>query len=119
MLQRMNILTSKKTTSGMLLAFALGLVSCATKKVEVPELRGPEVNPEEKVPEVAVPSPAVQVPFTGDGMRMPDMFGLPGESEFRATNPKLPAAEGESGAVISRPPTDPPARVKVPAETAE
>jgi len=66
---------------------------------------------EPQVEALAVP----ELPLTGlpdDGIRMPEMLNMPSDGEFRATNPALPKTSGETGAVISRPPTDPPSRVK-------
>lgn len=115
----MNISTSKQSASAIVVGFALAVASCATQKAALPESPAKVEAAEEKPADVVAESPAQNLPFEGDGMRMPDMFGLPGEGEFRATNPKLPQATGESGAVISRPPTDPPSRVKTPLEDAE
>jgi hypothetical protein len=93
------------------IGFALALGSCAAPKAaviaEAPVQK--KVEPKEK------PIEAPELPLVGmpdDGIRMPDLLGLPGEGEFRATNPSLPKPLGETGAVISRPPTDPPSRVK-------
>lgn len=47
-----------------------------------------------------------------DGLRLPDMLGLPNESEFRSTNPDVKKSPTGDGPVISRPPTDPPSRPK-------
>ena len=64
----------------------------------------------EKAPEpVADPAMPAQ---EDDGLRMPDMLAMPGEGDFRSTNPAAPKAGAASGAVIARPPTDPPTRVK-------
>jgi hypothetical protein len=48
-------------------------------------------------------------PIEDLGLRLPPMLNLPGEREFRASNPAVPRP-GDGGAVISRPPTDPPPR---------
>lgn len=78
------------------------------------------VAKEEKAdPQPAVEEPAVMLPVEDSGIRMPDMLALPSEGEFRATNPSLPVPGSEPGAVISRPPTDPPSRVKPKPETPE
>ncbi len=47
-----------------------------------------------------------------EGPRLPgNLLDMPGEGEFKATNPVDPKSDN-SGAVISHPPTDPPSRVK-------
>jgi hypothetical protein len=49
-------------------------------------------------------APAVQSAPGGDALRMPDMYGLPGDGDFRTTQPKN--TESGSGAVIARPPKE-------------
>lgn len=103
-----------KRASVLTTSLGLGLVvgSCAPPKaivIEEAPVKNKVVEP--KVEPVAVP----ELPVTGlpdDGIRMPEMLNMPGEGEFRGINPALPKAPGEAGAVISRPPTDPPSRVK-------
>jgi hypothetical protein len=46
-----------------------------------------------------------------DGLRLPDMLTMPEKNEFQSTNPSA-VKPGSGGAVIARPPTDPPARPK-------
>ncbi len=90
----------------------LMLVSCIPPKAVV--VSGPPVSPkkEEKAPEPVVAETALPT-LPDDGLRMPsNMLELPGESEFRPTNPAATKAGTEAGAVISRPPTDPPSRTK-------
>lgn len=87
---------------------AMALVSCelpkpVTLKVPVPK------KEEAKVEEPAVPEVADQKPPSD--ILIPPMLDLPVEGEFRATNPGA-SKPAESGAVNSRPPTDPPSRVK-------
>lgn len=92
-------------------SLALALGSCAPPKAIVIAAAPVKKKVEPKVESLEVP----QLPLTGmpdDGIRMPEMLGLPGDGEFRATHPSLPRPVGETGAVISRPPTDPPSRVK-------
>lgn len=107
----------KKTTLTLvpLMFIPLGLVlalgSCAPPKAIVIAEAPARKKAEPKVEPVVVPD----LPVTGlpdDGIRMPEMLDMPGDGEFRPTNPALPKATGEAGAVISRPPTDPPSRVK-------
>jgi hypothetical protein len=87
----------------------LALFSCAPPKAIVVEQAPVPKKPEAVVP--AVPEPAV--PATpDDGIRMPDMLTMPGDEEFHPGPAGLPAKEPSSGAVISRPPTDPPPRPK-------
>ncbi len=87
------------------------LVSCVAPKAVV--VAQPSVKPkkEEKTPEPVIAE--VELPATpDDGLRMPsNMLELPGEGEFRATSPAV-AKPTDAGAVISRPPTDPPSRTK-------
>ena len=87
------------------------LVSCVTPKATV--ISPPPVvkSEEKKLPEPVVLEPMFPS-LSDDGDRMPDMLTMPGEGEFRSTNPVAPKTGSESGAVISRPPTDPPLRVK-------
>jgi hypothetical protein len=42
----------------------------------------------------------------GDGIRLPNMLGLPADKELKATNPSVPKSGQDGGAVISRPPTE-------------
>lgn len=97
-------------TGGLLLGLALALASCAPKAAVVAE--APAVKKVQKTPEVvATEEPVMPLP-EDDGLRMPDYLGLPGDRDFRSTNSAAPATGSASGAVISRPPTDPPSRVK-------
>lgn len=94
-----------------LLSTPMVLISCVAPKATV--IAPPPIvkNGEKKLPEPAVVEPIFPA-LPDDGNRMPDMLTMPGEGEFRSTNPVAPKAGTESGAVISRPPTDPPLRVK-------
>ncbi|MES2438707.1 MAG: hypothetical protein V4584_06565 [Verrucomicrobiota bacterium] len=101
------MVTSIKPTS-VLLGLALALGSCAPPKAAV-IAPAPVVKKEpKKEPEPVVSEPLAPA-LPDDGMPMPDMLAMPSDSDFRATNPKTGT---QSGAVISRPPTDPPSRVK-------
>lgn len=90
------------------MAAAIALASCGplpkpyVLEVPAPKTEEPKA-PEPVTPEVAAPKPQSDI-------QMPPMLDLPGEGEFRASAPQ-PKTDG-SGAVISRPPTDPPSRVK-------
>lgn len=108
-LQGFNMVTPRKTTVA-LLGVVLALVSCAAPKAIVAEQVAVPTKVE-KAPEAVVSEPAIPA-LPDDGIRMPDMLGMPSEGDFRATNPLSPKTGAESGAVISRPPTDPPSRVK-------
>jgi len=91
------------------LAPALALFSCAAPKANiVEETPAPkkEVAAKPDVPEPPVPS------APDDGLRLPDMMTMPSDNEFRATNPSQASAPPASGAVIARPPTEPPSRKK-------
>ncbi len=90
-----------------LLGVALALASCAAPKAVSVEQAVPKK--EEKLPEPVLEE---MVALPDDGMRMPDMVGMPSDGDFRSTNPVGQKSSSGSGAVISRPPTDPPSRVK-------
>lgn len=95
----------------MLLGCALLSASCVPQKATVVEAAPPAQKKVEKTPEPAVAEETPLPSFDGnDGLRVGEMLDLPTESDFRATNPT--AKPGDAGAVISRPPTDPPSRVK-------
>jgi hypothetical protein len=98
-----------KNTVCLVLGFVWALASCAPKATVVAE--APVVKKVEKAPEPVVEEPAAPIQ-EDDGLRMPDMLAMPGEGDFRSTNPAAPKTGTSSGAVIARPPTDPPARVK-------
>jgi hypothetical protein len=89
------------------LALSLALCSCAAPKALVVE--DAPVSKKETAGQTAAvaPEPSVGSP-ADDGIRLPDMLGLPGENEFRSTRPATNTGGG-SGAVIARPPTSPPA----------
>ncbi len=76
------------------------------EKKTAPQKSGSEVA------ESAPPLPRGKGPaLADDKIRVPEMLNLPGEGEFRSTNPTAPK-DPNGNAVISRPPTDPPSRVK-------
>lgn len=101
----------RKGTTFVLLGFALLQASCVPPKATIVEAAAPPQKKVEKAPEPAVAEEPPMPTNQDDGLRMPtNMLELPSDSEFRATNPT--AKPGEAGAVISRPPTDPPSRVK-------
>jgi hypothetical protein len=89
------------------IAPALGLLSCAAPKATVVDQ--PKSKSEPAVVAPAVPDPGSLAP-PDRGIRLPDMLALPGDAEFRATTPTPPKKGAEAGAVIARPPTDPPSR---------
>jgi hypothetical protein len=83
---------------------ALALLSCAAPKASVvAEAPVQETKPLETA---AVPEPATPNE-PDDGIRLPDMLGLPDEGELRSAA-SLPGKSPESGAVIARPPADGP-----------
>jgi hypothetical protein len=93
------------------IAPALALFSCAAPKAVVVE-----AAPKAKEQKIETPA-VVEVPMPmdpNDGLRGIDdmMLTLPSDNEFRATVPTPSTAGGETNAVISRPPTDPPPRPK-------
>jgi hypothetical protein len=82
---------------------ALALLSCAAPKASVvAEAPVKETKTEEtaSVPEPATPGEP------DDGIRLPDMLGLPGEGDLRSAA-SLPGKTPDSGAVIARPPSGP------------
>ena len=92
----------------------LAFASCAAPKATVVEQ--PPAPKKEKVPEPVVSEPVTPA-LPGDELRVPDVFDLPSDGDFRATNPSATKGANEASAVISRPPverppTDPPSRVK-------
>ena len=100
-----------KTITYAVLPLSMVLVSCVAPKATV--IAPPPVV---KIEEKKLPEPAPVEPMLpglpDDGNRMPDLLAMPGEGEFRSTNAVVPKTGPEAGAVISRPPTDPPPRVK-------
>lgn len=91
---------------------AIVLVSCAPKKAIVVE---PPAQKKAAVAETKVPDPPMPA-AEDDGLRIPEMFELPGDGAFRATVPIAPKTGSDGNPVITRPPTDPPSRPK-PKET--
>lgn len=64
-----------------------------------------------------VPESSATPPVIADGLRLPNnMLNLPGENQFRATNPTPPpvtglpwaASQDEPAGIIARPPVEPP-----------
>lgn len=84
------------------LAPVMALMSCAAPKAEIVE-EAP-VPKTERVKEVATAPETPPSALPDDGIRLPDMLSLPGESELRSTRP--PTTGGGSGAVIARPPVE-------------
>lgn len=84
------------------LAPVTALLSCAAPKAEIVE-EAP-VSKTEKVAEVATAPETPADALPDDGIRLPDMLGLPGENELRSTRPATTG--GGSGAVIARPPVE-------------
>jgi hypothetical protein len=83
-------------------ASALALLSCAAPKASVvAENPTQETKPAETA---AVPEPATPGE-PDDGIRLPDMLGLPDEGELRSSA-SVPGKTPESGAVIARPPSE-------------
>ena len=92
------------------LAPALALWSCAAPKaiiVALPKTAKPDPSaPTADLANANLPA------LPDDGIRLPDMLAMPGDSEFRATAPNVPKGGPDASAVIARPPTDPPSRPK-------
>ena len=85
---------------------ALALLSCVAPKATVVESA-----PATRKSRTAADSSLNLPDLPDDGIRLPDMLAMPGDGEFRATRPGTSMA-GPEGAVIARPPTDPPSRPK-------
>lgn len=87
------------------------IMSCAAPKAIVVE-EAPSEPVAKSQPAVApVENPQPELPdLPNDGLRLPNLLDLPGDEELRAGVSDKPARG--SGAVISRPPTDPPSRPK-------
>ena len=89
------------------LSAVLALWSCAAPKAivvkEAPTRSTRRAASDSGISEANLP------PLPDDGIRLPDMLAMPGDGEFRATTPK---GRTNAGAVIARPPTDPPSRPK-------
>lgn len=85
-----------------MIAPAFALLCCAPPKAIVVEEPGVRPKVENKQETAAVPSePAVD----DDGIRLPNMLGMPGENEFRSSRPATGGPSG-SGAVIAKPPVE-------------
>jgi hypothetical protein len=92
----------------------MALVSCAAPKAIVVES---PLAP--KLAQAAISEPATKpkIPaLQNDGLRLPDMETMPGDDEFHAAKKPPAGGDADSGAVISRPPTEPPAKPKPKAE---
>ncbi len=110
-----DMLTTKLATLARI-APALALWSCAAPKAIVVELPRAKNNPSATAPEVA---DSTLPTLPDDGIRLPDMLGMPGDGDFHATAPTVPKGQPDASAVISRPPTDPPSRPKPSKDTAK
>ncbi|MEO8617204.1 MAG: hypothetical protein ABI600_18850 [Luteolibacter sp.] len=97
----------KHTFSALLL---LALVSCVPPKAVVVEEPPPAVKKEK--PKEPVLAEAALPNLPDDGLRMGNMLELPSDREFRTANSSAVKTGTDAGAVIARPPTDPPSRVK-------
>jgi hypothetical protein len=86
------------------LAPALALLSCAAPKAVVVE-EAPVSKKESAQQTAAAETEPAERGLADDGIRLPDMLGLPGESEFRSSRPATTSGSG-SGAVIARPPVE-------------
>ena len=90
-------------------AASAALWSCAPRKAIIVEAA--PVTPKTEAPLAAnVPAEPGDLPPPDDGIRLPDMLGMPAESEFKTSSHGTKPSEG--GAVVARPPTDPPSRPK-------
>lgn len=86
-------------------ALALALLSCAAPKaIVVEEAPAAETQP---VEDALASGPAIPN-MPDDGIRLPDMLGLPDEGELRSAASSPDAGTSDSGAVIARPPSGAP-----------
>lgn len=104
------MVTSIKSAS-TLCVVVLALGSCAAPKPDVVAPPPVVKKEEKKEPELPLLEPLPPALPNDDG-RLNGFLEMPGDSEFRSSNPVTPKAGGGTGPVISRPPMDPPARVK-------
>jgi hypothetical protein len=89
---------------------AFALLACGPPKAIVVE--EPTDGPATQASKHPGPAGLNEPALPDDGIRLPDMLTMPGDGEFRAGLPNAP--KDGAGAVISRPPTDPPSRPKKP-----
>lgn len=82
---------------------ALALLSCAAPKANV--VAEPPAPVEKKEDAALAAEPSTPGP-PDDGIRLPDMLGLPGEGELRSSSPVAGGKPPEPGAVIARPPVE-------------
>ena len=109
-----------KSIPSVLIGITVALASCAAPKKATIVEQAPALKKtgEAKVPEPSVPEPVPELP--DDGLRMGNsLLEMPKDGDFRATNPSTAKVEGQGGSVISRPPTEPPSRVKPKAPASE
>lgn len=99
-----------KLTHTFLAMLLLAQFSCAPPKAIVV---APPPSPVKKAkPTEPVLAQAVIPNMPDDGLRMGNMLELPSDREFRTPNSSPVKTGPDAGAVIARPPTDPPSRVK-------
>ncbi len=99
-----------KLTHTILALLLLAQFSCVSPKAIVV---APPLPPVKKAkPTEPVLTQAALSNMPDDGLRMGNMLELPSDREFRTANSSPVKAGTEAGAVIARPPTDPPSRVK-------
>jgi hypothetical protein len=108
---------SKKPHSGASIG-RMGSVRTTASTVAVPEAPSPVPAAVAQAPKETVskksraetsdeqPAPVRSEGGASDGIRLPNMLGLPADKELKATNPSVPKSGQDGGAVISRPPTE-------------
>ncbi len=101
-----------KSISSALVGITLAVASCAAPKATVVEQASATKKPgETKIPEPSVPEPIPAL--EDDGLRVGgSLLEMPKDGDFRATNPSPVKVEGQGNSIFSRPPTEPPSRVK-------
>jgi hypothetical protein len=85
-------------------AIALSLASCAAPKAEVEAAAQAPAIGKTQAATTKVAADAKPPTLPQDGIRLPDMLGLPSDNELRSATTK----PLQSGAVIARPPVETP-----------
>ncbi|MEI7908164.1 MAG: hypothetical protein WCK77_00880 [Verrucomicrobiota bacterium] len=87
------------------LACACALAGCAAPKKALVIERAPV--PAVKTGDDPAATEALSKPAHDDGFRTGDLLVLPKDTEYRATNPRLPTVNAGGGTVIVNPPSAP------------
>jgi hypothetical protein len=91
------------------------MASCAATQNAAETAETPAPKAETKTEpelEIAAPDPTIELPRPEEGFRMSGILDLPTDREFRSSGSALGQPRSPASPVISRPPTDPPSRIK-------